>query len=250
MLGQTRRGFTLIELLVVVSIISLLIAILLPALGSARAAARRTQCLNNVRHITIATHIYANDNKLFMPPGGGSHIQSSWYPETADEISRNLGGFNESASHVALGANDRYPATLRCPDNYFNRGGFYGYANEVTMHYNLTTGGEFSSSRRSFYNSSPGSWTKEPPIKVDQRRAERNPDKPFMDKVVSDYSSYRHSNVTWRINHPGWRVDPDMNPASVPGGGGNVGYLDGSAKWIQLVEMEVFIANATMRHYQ
>lgn len=62
------RAFSLIELLVVVSIISLLIALLLPALGRARAAARQTQCLSNFRQIGVAYFNYvANYNDYGSP---------------------------------------------------------------------------------------------------------------------------------------------------------------------------------------
>lgn len=64
---KTRRAFTLIELLVVMSIIAVLAALLLPALGRSKAAAKRIHCLSNLRQMGIAAQIYVGDHANFYP---------------------------------------------------------------------------------------------------------------------------------------------------------------------------------------
>ncbi len=75
-----RQAFTLVELLTIIAIISMLVGLLFPALSQARERGRRINCLSNLRQLSIAMNLYADDNKGRLPApfyhvekGGGAN---------------------------------------------------------------------------------------------------------------------------------------------------------------------------------
>jgi prepilin-type N-terminal cleavage/methylation domain-containing protein/prepilin-type processing-associated H-X9-DG protein len=82
MKNKANKAFTLIELLVVIAIIAILAAMLLPALARAKAKATGISCLNNLKQLTVASHVYATDYQDAIPPNGLGTV-NSWVTSTS-----------------------------------------------------------------------------------------------------------------------------------------------------------------------
>jgi len=115
---RNERKFTLIELLVVIAIIAILAAMLLPALGQARASSRRTQCAGNLRQIGVGLTLYGADCKVYpaaRPPDaqGWSRNFHWWYFRLGPYIGIPTPPTTISWSQAA---EYRNKGVLRCPE--------------------------------------------------------------------------------------------------------------------------------------
>jgi prepilin-type N-terminal cleavage/methylation domain-containing protein/prepilin-type processing-associated H-X9-DG protein len=105
-MSRRFRGFTLIELLVVIAIIAILISLLLPAVQSAREAARRAQCANNLKQIGLAMHSYVSATRV-LPPVSVDQVWSAGKPITMphqnwSQHARLLSYLDENALYNAI----------------------------------------------------------------------------------------------------------------------------------------------------
>jgi prepilin-type N-terminal cleavage/methylation domain-containing protein/prepilin-type processing-associated H-X9-DG protein len=236
---RTVNGFTLVELLVTVGLIAVLVGILLASLAHARAAARRTRCLANLRQIGAAGAIYAAEFPGWTVPAfwGWSAANPPWPPNTPPAVpaSGPRRHWYEAwpvarALNARRPTNGRYAGDLLCPDAVlaWERGNAEGYPLHHSYGMNRTQmPGLNVAGAPDYWNAWKISEVRHPAEKVQ-----------FVDATSATVNGTGSFNATLRYFEPGWGERHEApNKTNIVAyrhlRGANVLFHDGHAQWMR-----------------
>lgn len=247
-----RHGFTLLEVLVVLAIIGLLAALLLPALTGSKERGRRTLCLSNLRQFSQGLHLYGMDQNDRLPPGysedGERQLASSAKslvpPPEVDEHIPILARSVRSNLLQVVGQGERI---LNCPGlgkPFSNPGGYFYSGYGVVLGYNYLGGHEGTP------------WATTELIRDAWVSPRKLTDDPSL-AVLTDLNDWSVTEWLTFVPHaangpkmkqgdsrlrsrPEGDAMSSLNPQRFGAAGGNVAWLDGSARWKRASEMKLY----------
>ena len=188
---RKRKGFTLIELLVVISIIGVLVSLLLPAVQSAREAARRSQCVNNLKQLGLAIHGYADGWGGMFPPHLVDDPQNGNLNQTQSLQARILPYMEQGVIYNSINWNipSRWgPSVSNPPDVDSGTGGLWGVIQMTALTNEIKT---------LLCPSDP--W----PGQLEQMGWSTNRRRVGVNNYPNNIGLNRRNN-NWRMNGPGW----------------------------------------------
>jgi prepilin-type N-terminal cleavage/methylation domain-containing protein/prepilin-type processing-associated H-X9-DG protein len=244
-----KSAFTLIELVVVIAIIAILASLLLPALSSAKAKAQSARCLNNLRQMTMAWKMYANDQNDDVPMNIGGGAQADWESWVRGNMTLDNPPTNspflatDSTNRLHLERSPLFPhgdssGIWRCPSDNSTRtfgGTKYPRVRSFSMNVGL---GYYHPTRKLYWPPWVSNWTMKHIVK--KEAAIQNPGPAdcfvFLDEredSIHESKFVVHTDGFLPANPAAYKLV--AYPASYHNGAGNLSYADGHAaphKWV------------------